>query len=152
MTPAQKTALEGLILGRSLTDDEVSAIDPLLPGRQDGQIAEVLNAGRGTALVSLLVEDVFDTLYFSGDYLTLKSAQLAGNPLAALAFSVLDDAKRLGVGKVKLDAAPTVVLLSQLRDSGLLTQAGIDALHARATVKVPDTITPIAVSRALNGV
>lgn len=45
MTPAQQSALEGLV-GRSLTADEISVIDALLPERNDVQIAVVLSVGR----------------------------------------------------------------------------------------------------------
>lgn len=45
MTPAQKTALEGLV-GRPLTTPEVTQIDGLLPIRDDVAIAAVLSTGR----------------------------------------------------------------------------------------------------------
>ena len=41
MTPAQQTALESLA-GRPLSDDEIAAIDPLLPERNDVAIATLL--------------------------------------------------------------------------------------------------------------
>jgi len=45
MTPAQQTALEGLI-GRPLTAGEISSLDPLLPDRNDVSIAAILSVGR----------------------------------------------------------------------------------------------------------
>jgi hypothetical protein len=47
MTPDQQTALESVV-GRSLSQGEVDAIDPLLDhdNRQDTQIAAILSAGR----------------------------------------------------------------------------------------------------------
>ena len=45
MNQAQQSALEGLI-SRSLTVDEISAIDPLLPERNDVTIAAILSTGR----------------------------------------------------------------------------------------------------------
>lgn len=45
MNQAQQSALEGLI-SRSLTVDEISAIDPLLPERNDVAIAAILSTGR----------------------------------------------------------------------------------------------------------
>lgn len=45
MTPQQQTALEWLI-GRSLTQAEIEQIDPLLPSRNDVQIASILSVGR----------------------------------------------------------------------------------------------------------
>ena len=84
-------------------------------------------------LRSLAVEDVFDSLYTTGDYSTLKAAQLSGNPLAVAAFDTLRDAKSLGPGRVQLGLPATAGLLDQLQGAGLLTQAGRDALTARAT-------------------
>lgn len=45
MTPAQKAALEGVV-GRPLTDDEATAIAPLLPNREDNAIATLLSTDR----------------------------------------------------------------------------------------------------------
>lgn len=45
MTPAQQSALEALA-GRTLTADELTEIDDLLPARNDVAIAAVLSAGR----------------------------------------------------------------------------------------------------------
>jgi len=45
MTPGQQTALES-VAGRALATDEIAAIDPHLPGRNDVQIAEILSVGR----------------------------------------------------------------------------------------------------------
>lgn len=45
MTPAQKTALEGLV-GRSLTSPEIESIEPHLASRNDVAIAQVLSTGR----------------------------------------------------------------------------------------------------------
>lgn len=45
MNQAQQSALEGLI-SRSLNGDEIAAIDPLLPERNDVAIAAILSTGR----------------------------------------------------------------------------------------------------------
>ena len=45
MTPAQQSALEA-VAGRALTADEIAAIDPQLPARNDVAIAAVLSVGR----------------------------------------------------------------------------------------------------------
>lgn len=45
MTPAQQTALQGLV-ARTLTADEVIALDSLLPDRNDVAIAAILSTGR----------------------------------------------------------------------------------------------------------
>lgn len=148
MTPAQQSALES-VAGRTLSVDELNAIEPLLVDRNDVEIAAIINTGRKSVVKSLAVEDVYDVLFFSGDYLTLKSAQLAGDADAVMAFAVLLDAKQIGPGTVNIQAAPTVALFSKLQSSGLLSQAGLDALTARATV-FADPIHYNTVSDALN--
>lgn len=45
MTPAQLSALES-VAGRVLTSDEIVAIKPFLPDRNDVAIADILSAGR----------------------------------------------------------------------------------------------------------
>ena len=45
MTPEQQSALEA-VAGRVLTQGEIDQIEPLLPNRNDVQIAEILSAGR----------------------------------------------------------------------------------------------------------
>lgn len=45
MTPAQQSALGGLV-SRSLTGEEIAAIDLLLPARNDVAIANILSIGR----------------------------------------------------------------------------------------------------------
>ena len=148
MTPAQQSALES-VAGRALTPTDISAIDALLPARQDVQIAAVLTAGQPPRTVSVAVEDVFDTLFATGDYVTLKTAQLAGNSLAVMAFGILADAKAIGPGKVNLQSPVTVGMLDQLQAAELLSQAGRDALDARAVVPA-EPIHYNTVSDALN--
>lgn len=45
MTPVHQAALESLV-ARALTADEIAAIEPLLPERNDVAIADILSAGR----------------------------------------------------------------------------------------------------------
>lgn len=148
MTPTQQFALEGVV-GRVLTADEIAAIDLLLPERNDTQIAAILAAGQPMRQVSVAVEDVFDALFSSGDYVTLKQAQLSGNPLAVMAFGMLSDAKSIGPGKVDLQSPVTYSMLDQLQAAELLSQAGRDALAARGVAQA-DPIQVNRVSDALN--
>lgn len=148
MTPAQQAALE-TIAGRPLTADEYVAIDGLLPARNDMQIAAILSAGQPPVQISITVDDVFDVLFASGDYMTLKTAQLQGDPLAVMAFSVLADAKNIGSGKVNLFAPLTAQLFADLQTANLLTDAGRTALHECGTVAA-QPIHYNTVSDALN--
>ncbi len=148
MTPAQQSALES-VAGRALTADDIAAIDPLLPNRNDVEIAAVLTEGQPRRRKSITVETVFNVLYASGDYVTLKQAHMAGNPLAALAFGFLSDAKLLGPGRVDLYAPATVAQFDALQAAALLSQAGRDALDAAGWVD-GEPINYNAVSDALN--
>jgi hypothetical protein len=148
MTPAQQSALE-FVAGRALTQAEIDQIEPLLPNRNDVEIAAVINAGQPQRRQSITVETMFNVLYSTGDYASLKQAQLGGNPLAVLAFGFLADAKTLGPGRVDLDAALTVAQLDALQSAGLLSQAGRDALDAAGWADA-DPIHYNKISDALN--
>jgi hypothetical protein len=149
MTPAQQGALEALV-GRPLTADELAALEGSLAIRDDVDLALQLSAMQAPVVHSLPVEDVFGVLFVTGDYLTLKTAQLGGDLRAVLAFSVLADAKALGPGRVDLQSPATVQLLDQLQEPpALLSPAGRAALTARATVPA-SAIDFNTVSNALN--
>lgn len=127
MTPAQQAALEGL-MGRTFAETEVADIAPLVDARNDAAVAGALTASQPPRRVSIRVEDVFNVLYASGDYVTIKQAELAGNPLAVLAFAFLRDAKQIGPGMVNLDAPATIAQFDALQSAGLLSQVGRAAL------------------------
>lgn len=150
MTPAQQTALESL-LGRALTLAETTAIDPLLDpnNRNDVAITAIVNDGMPSTSGSLSVEDVFDSLYVTGDYATLKAAQLANQPAAVMAFAALYDAKNIGKNQVNFALQTTTDLLDGIETAGSLSAAGRAALLARATVKA--TVYRVdEISRELN--
>ena len=148
MTPAQLAALES-VAGRPLAPDEIAAIDPLLPDRNDVAISAILSDGQAPVMRSIRVEDVFDIVFDTGDYIGLKTAQLEGHPLAVMVFSVLEDAKKLGPGMVNLQATATVDLFDRLQAAGLLSAASRAAFVVQASVK-PPAISFNAVSDALN--
>ena len=117
---------------------------------KDQAIADIINAARPPQMVSIAVEDVFDVLFSSGDYMTLKTAQLQGNPQAVMAFAVLEDSKHIGSGKVDLASPITSGLLDALQAETLLTQAGWDAMNAKAS-KPAEQVTAADISRAVRG-
>lgn len=150
MNAAQQSALEAL-MGRQLTLAEITAIDSLLDpnNRNDIAITDLINKGQVDIVGSIPVDDVFDVLYESGDYITLKSAQMAGNPVAALAFAALYDAKQIGKNAVNFALPTTIASLDQLEAAQLLSVAGRSALIARSTQKaIVKTVDEV--SRALN--
>lgn len=148
MTPAQQAALES-VASRPLTPAEYMDIDALLPTRNDVAIAAIINAGQAPILRSLRVEEVFDIVFSTGDYLALKAAQLQGNELAVMAFSVLSDAKTIGSGLVNLQLQTTVDLFDQMQAVGLLSGASRSAFADCASVR-PEAIHYNTVSDALN--
>lgn len=136
MTPAQQSALEGLLF-RPLTLAEIGDIDPLLDpnNRNDVAITAIVNAGLPDVVGSITVEQVFSALRDSGDYVTLKTAQSSGNPLAVMAFGMLSDSKTLGDGKVHPGQPVMSGMLDQLVAGNLLSTAGRGSLVAMATIK-----------------
>ena len=81
---------------------------------------------------SITVDEVFDSLFQTGDYITIKQAKMAGNPVANFAFEILADAKNIGPGSVNFNLPATVALLDQLQAAELLSEAGRAALMDRA--------------------
>ena len=150
MSPTIYEPLEALV-GRPIVSPEIEAIDALLSSRADVLIAELLTANQPAQTISLNVSDVFDVLFAYGDYLTLKTAQMQGDPVAAMAFAVLADAQQIGSKKVNVFAPATVGLLDQLQGAGLLSQPARDALIAKSGIPA-EPINVSAVSDALNKV
>src|SRR5574337_2091819 len=107
---------------------------------KDQAIADILNAGTETVLRPLRVEELFDVLFASGDWVAIETARLGGNQTAVLCQAVLSSAKALGPGLVDLAAPATIALLDQLHQGGLLSQAGRDALAVRASSTVPSSV------------
>ncbi|ROH88008.1 hypothetical protein ED236_00500 [Pseudomethylobacillus aquaticus] len=108
--------------------------DPLQLGYSEhlphapGVVADILNSRTIAAVVSIPVSTMFDVLYETGCYAMIKQAQLAGDPIAVLAFEALKDAQSIGPGTVNIGKQTTVTILDQLQQANLLSQAGRDAL------------------------
>src|SRR5574337_1176851 len=102
---------------------------------KDQAVADLLNAGTQTAVRPLRVEEVFDVLFTSGDWVSIETARLGGNQTAVLCQAVLSSAKSLGPGLVDLEAPATIALLDQLQQAALLSQTGRDALATRMICK-----------------
>jgi len=130
--------------------NEMAKISGAEASAKDQAIADLINAARPAQMVSVTVEEVFDALFSSGDYMTLKMAQLQGNPSAVMAFSVLEDSKRIGSGSVDLQSPTTAGLLDLLQSEALLSQTGRDALIAKAA-KPAEQVTAADISRAVRG-
>jgi len=130
--------------------NEMPKISGAEASAKDQAIADLINAARPSQMVSITVEEVFDALFSSGDYMTLKMAQLQGSSSAVMAFSVLEDSKRIGSGSVDLASPTTTGLLDLLQSEALLSQTGRDALITKAA-KPAEQVTAADISRAVRG-
>src|SRR5574337_1735697 len=139
-------ALRAAILtGPLATDCAPYVITPDLPKdpdfvAKDQAIADLLNAGTQTAVRPVRVDEVFDVLFTSGDWVGIETARLGGNQTAVLCQAVLSSAKNLGPGLVDLEAPATIALLDQLQQAALISQAGREALTARASSSVKSSV------------
>lgn len=136
-----------------LTDQEIRdaiAADPALQAMIDeGNYQGVADSLPAEKRNSIPVEDVFDVLFTTGAWATIKVAAASGNANAGMANVILQDAKELGPGMVRLDAPATIALLDALETDGLLSSADRDALHDRC----PDvSVTWQQVKQAVEGV
>lgn len=151
MTPAQQTALEGLV-GRSLTAEEVTAIDAHLPNRRDDLIAQVLSAGRTVVadywltdrgLVSDLVRATGNTDLSDAILTKLDAMATQSRSTKAMLNRLENDVRGVNFGDAAL-----LVQWGHLEAVGALTSAEASAL--RALPVVPNPIAVGQVSDALN--
>lgn len=140
MTPAQQTALEA-VAGRALTQAEIDAITPLLPDRNDVEIAAILSVGRVTTAYTEI-----------GNGLILATIGLtSGNTLLDyLATDATFRHVRSLLEQGRLDVSSSLVrgALDSFAVGGVITQAEANALKALA--ETPNPIHYNAVSDALN--
>lgn len=144
MTPAQQTALEGLV-GRSLTAEEVTAIDAHLPNRRDDLIAQVLSAGRVRAVkTNGGIGTVLETLGPLDGAAVLDGLEAikAGNAAVKWAWFLIER------GELDFGSPATRGMIDQLVAGGALPAAAGAAL--KAVAEVPNPITVGQVSDALN--
>ena len=143
MTPAQQTALEGLV-GRSLTTEEITSLDLLLPLRNDVAIAAILSVGRvitrptpigiGTVLAVMAPA--------GGDFLNALESIGAADSNVKWALKMIEQGT-FDVGHQ--------VTRAQLNDFAIKAPAMSAAIAALMSVaESPDPIQVGAVSDALN--
>ena len=157
MNTAQQTALETLV-GRALTTEEISAIDPLLADRNDGAIACLLSQGR-TKLVQHMIGErgVIDKLGpVAGDaFLTALESIQAESDLPAAMQPCFGAIKR-GAAWLKTDAGLDVGsatlrgLLDALVSAGKLDATSVATIKALAVQD--DPVTSQQVTHALEGI
>lgn len=144
MTPAQQTALEGLV-GRPLTAQEITTIDAHLPDRRDDLIAQVLSVGRVRVQKTLGgIGTVLETLGPEAGAAVLDGLEAikAGNAAVKWAWFLIER------GELDFGSSATRGMIDQLVAGGALPAGAGAAL--KAVAEVPNPITVNQVSDALN--
>jgi hypothetical protein len=143
MTPEQKTALESVV-GRTLTADEITAIEPHLPGRNDVQIADILSVGRTrTQPTPIGIGTVLAMMAPSGgDF--LNTLETLGQSDANVKWAL----KMIEQGTFDVGNPVTRAQLAQFSQAAPDMADSVDALMAVAEVSDPVPVN--AVSDALN--
>jgi hypothetical protein len=143
MTPAQQTALEA-IKGRALTADEIAALDPLLPSRNDVAIAAVLSVGRVRVEPRRVgIGTILATMRPNGGYFLDALEQLATTDS-----NVKWTLKLIEQSNFDIGLPATREELSAFAAANPALAANINALLAVA--EIDDPIPTNAVSDALN--
>ena len=159
MNNNQQLALEGLI-GRTLTVDEVFALDPLVATRSDGLIADILSIGRTEVYNRMTSSRGVAELYSGGPVaaevvlMKLEGASAALLQSAQQADKVLGSLLKRQLGflageGLDFGSAALRAMLDSFAPS-ILTLEEVAALKAIATRPAP--ISENAVSSALNAV
>lgn len=142
MTPNQTAALETLV-GRQLTQEEVTAIDQAITslGRDDAAIAEVLSEGRTKPKpVEIGKGTIIEVLDLPAGNAFLDAIE--GNADFRHVKHLLTD------GRLRVDSAMVSALTAGFVQAGLITTGQRTALLALGLQ--PDPITERAVTLALN--
>lgn len=143
MTPAQQSALEGLV-GRALTEVEVAQIDILLQNRNDVAIAAILSKGRVKVQSKEIgIGTILDVMAPNGG-IFLDNLVALGETDRNVYWSM----DLLKQGRFDIGMPGSRAQVSALAQANPSLQPGIAALLA--TAEVPDQINFNAVSTALN--
>lgn len=147
MSPEVKLALEDLV-GRTLTAEEVTAIDAHIPARNDVAIAAVLSTGR--TRVSLLPKTTFQRWAAKTGVRSVIEDQAtdAGSPLRAIALTLRDIFWSSTSNAIDFSEPDNQLMLQAWVTAAAITQAQADELIAFATI--PNPISVGDVSDALN--
>lgn len=145
MTPEQKSALEA-VAGRAITNDEVTAIDPLLDpdNRNDVAIADILSAGRTRPVTTEIgIGTVLAKLGADGGA-WLDALDNVGLQDANVRWSMV----LIRDGRFRIDMAESRAAMQHLATNVPDLAAGIAALLTLGVE--PDPLSVTDVSRELN--
>lgn len=149
MTPAQQSALESVV-GRELAGVEIDAIDALLPGRNDVEIAAILSAGRvATRQTPIGIGTVLAVMAPSGGMFLTGLRQMAAlQPPTEESANVEWSLEMIKQGTFDVGHPVTRAQLLAFAEAQPAMASAIAALLAVA--EQPDPIHYNAVSDALN--
>lgn len=142
MTPAQQTALESLA-GRPLSDDEIAAIDPLLPERNDVAIAALLPPKVAIVSTPIGIGTILATLAPNGGAF-LDALEMLGQSDSNVKWAL----KLIEQSNFDVGMAATRMQMLEFAQAAPDFAAGIESLLATAERSEP--IHTNAVSDALN--
>lgn len=145
MTPAQKSALEGIV-ERALTTAEVEQIDPLLDpdNRNDTAIAAILSVGRTRPVPTEIGIGTVLAKLGAGGGAFLDALEQIGQQDANVKWSMV----LIRDGRFRIDMTESRAAMQALANQVPDLAAGIAALLTLGTE--PDPYPLIDVSRALN--
>lgn len=145
MTPTQKSAIE-TVAGRAITNDEVTALDPLLDpdNRNDVAIADILSVGRTRPVPTEIgIGTVLARLGADGGA-WLDALDTVGLQDANVRWSMV----LIRDGRFRIDMAESRAAMQTLATNVPELAAGIAALLTLGVE--PDPVPLVEVSRALN--
>ena len=158
MTPAQQSALEALA-GRTLTADEVAAIEPLVVAWAPQAIADILSLGRTEVRSRIIsargIAELMPGGPLTAEALLLKlegarDAMLAGTAQQQVFGSLLRrQLKRLDDDGLDIGSPALRQMLDELMAAGVLTAGEVAALKDMAARPAP--VTHMQVALALKG-
>ena len=151
MTPAQQSALEGIV-GRPLTAGDITALDPLVEARNDAGIATYLSTGR--TAVGLVPRHTF-SIWCGTTGLRSAIEDNAGNsasPLRAICLTLRDFLQGATADSIDFANPDNITMLNAWVSVGALTPAQSAQLLAMASAPAPiDVMTVRRVMWADNG-
>lgn len=123
------TTLHELITGES------SLATAIMTG-DDGTIQTWLNTPSVTVQRNIPINAFVGALYNSGAFVAILTAAAQGNTTAAMAVTLIEKAKTLGIEGIDMSLAVNQGMVSTLVSAGIITQEQVDSATALASVVV----------------
>lgn len=105
---------------------EPSLADAIASGN-DGQIANWLNTPSVSVQQPIPINTFVGELYNSGAFVAILQAASTGNSTAAMAVTLIEKAKTLGIERIDLGMPVNQSMIATLISEGIITQAQADS-------------------------